>query len=116
MTREGRLNRERRTIQYMVEIYYRGHNRSNDALFTEGQQLLTYAMQRIDKCPFQDDKPTCAKCPVHCYKPGMREKVCQVMRYAGPRMLIYHPVLTILHFVDELTKTRQTRVDKKRNG
>ena len=61
-------------------------------------------MQRIDRCPYQEDKPTCAKCPIHCYKPAMRERVRQVMRYAGPRMLLYHPVLAISHYIDEMTR------------
>jgi hypothetical protein len=42
---------------------------------------------------------------VHCYKPDMREKVRAVMRYAGPRMLRRHPVLSVLHLIDSLRKT-----------
>ena len=61
-------------------------------------------MQRLDHCRFKEDKYTCAKCPVHCYKPAMREKVRQVMRYSGPWMLVLHPVLTLLHYTDELIK------------
>ena len=38
-------------------------------------ELLDYATSRLDKCPLQEDKPTCAKCPIHCYKPFMREKI-----------------------------------------
>jgi hypothetical protein len=29
------------------------------------------------------------------------------MRYAGPRMLIYHPVLAILHFLDGLKRVEK---------
>ena len=31
----------------------------------------------------------------------MRERVRQVMRYAGPRMLLRHPILALLHLRDE---------------
>ena len=41
------------------------------------------------------------KCPVHCYEAAMRERVRQVMRYAGPRMLLRHPILALLHLRDE---------------
>jgi hypothetical protein len=34
----------------------------------------------------------------------MREKVKQVMRYAGPRMLWRHPLLTLGHLWDEVTR------------
>jgi hypothetical protein len=100
---QDRLERERHTIQLMIEIYCRGQHHPAGALCAECQQLSAYAMQRIDKCPYQADKPTCAKCTIHCYKPAMRDQVRRVMRYAGPRMMLYHPVLAILHYVDEMT-------------
>jgi len=120
-----RLDRERRTIAAMIEIYCRGqcHRPSTttprignlkvranggdvdaSALCNECNQLLEYAMQRVEKCPFKAEKPTCAKCPIHCYMPARRQQVRQVMRYAGPRMLVYHPILTVLHYWDEVTR------------
>ncbi len=95
-----RLNRERRTIQVMIQIYCHGTHHSNGHLCPECQQLEVYAMQRLDKCPFQSDKPTCARCPIHCYKPAMRQQVRQVMRFSGPRMLLRHPLLAIMHTLD----------------
>ena len=37
---------------------------------------------------------------MHCYKPDMRQKVRQVMRYAGPRMMLRHPILAVRHMLD----------------
>ena len=108
-SREARLNRERHTIQTMIQIYCRGNHDAAE-LCAECAGLSEYAMQRIDKCPFQDDKPTCAKCPIHCYKPDMRERVRRVMRYAGPRMMLFHPVLTFRHYYDEYSRKQ---LDKK---
>ena len=105
--KQGRLERERHTIQVMIEIFCHDNHHSSGALCAECQQLFAYAMQRIDKCPFQADKPTCAKCPIHCYKPAMREQIRQIMRYAGPRMMLFHPILTVLHYIDEMTKRRE---------
>ena len=102
-TRSDRLERERHTIQVMIGIYCRGHHRPAAALCPACQALLDYAMQRIEKCPLQADKPTCAQCPIHCYKPKLREQVRQVMRYAGPRMMLYHPFLALRHFVDQIS-------------
>ncbi len=59
-------------------------------------------MRRVNKCPFQNNKPTCAQCPIHCYNPTMREQVREVMRYAGPRMMLYHPMFSVLHILDDL--------------
>ena len=36
---------------------------------------------------------------VHCYQPQMREQIRQVMRFSGPRMLLYHPVLAVWHLI-----------------
>ncbi|MBI4733960.1 MAG: nitrous oxide-stimulated promoter family protein [Rubrobacteridae bacterium] len=100
MTKQDRLERERHTIQVMIKLFCNGNHRTSDALCAECQQLQVYAMQRIDKCPYQRDKPTCAKCTIHCYKPTMREHIRQVMRYAGPRMLLSHPLLAVCHYLD----------------
>lgn len=95
-----RMSRELRTIEAMINIYCRDQHSTKGQLCSECQDLLTYAGGRLDKCPFQADKPTCANCTVHCYKPALREQVRAVMRYAGPRMVLRHPILTLFHFID----------------
>jgi hypothetical protein len=102
-TKANRLERERRTIRLMIELYCQKKHPSDAAgLCPACQQLADYALQRIERCPFKANKPTCAKCTVHCYKPEMRALVRQVMRFAGPRMLIYHPLLAIAHLLDDI--------------
>lgn len=66
------------------------------------QALLDYALQRLERCRFGEDKPSCTRCPVHCYKPAMREQIRQVMRYSGPRMLLHNPIMAIRHLWDFL--------------
>jgi hypothetical protein len=100
-----RLLSERLTIQLMISIYCHDHHQNS--LCPDCTRLLTYAFQRIEKCPFGVEKPTCARCPIHCYKPATRQQVRQVMRYAGPRMLLYHPWLTILHYLDEIKQRKR---------
>lgn len=100
LTDRPRLNRELRTVEVMIALYCRDHHAGGDTPCSECSQLRDYARQRLDKCPFQEGKTTCARCPVHCYKPEMRERVRAVMRYAGPRMLWRHPLLTIRHMLD----------------
>ena len=63
------------------------------------QQLSDYAKLRSQKCPFMEEKTFCANCKVHCYKPEMREQIRKVMRFSGPRMLLYHPVLAVWHLI-----------------
>lgn len=94
------IRKEYETIEAMLGIYCRDlHGTTKYDLCAECGELLTYAEARMDKCPYKEQKPTCAKCPIHCYKPAMRDKVRQVMRYAGPRMLKHHPLLAIRHLL-----------------
>lgn len=98
-----RLRREAKTIQVMTALYCRDlHHPPAGTLCADCQELQEYALQRLQRCPFQEDKSTCAKCRVHCYQPALRERVRVMMRYAGPRMLRRHPMLAVLHLLDGL--------------
>ncbi len=88
----------------MIKIYCKAHHDIKENLCDECQELLDYALLRVNRCPFSENKPTCEKCLVHCYKPEMREKIRVVMRYAGPRMIWSHPILAILHLIDSSKK------------
>ncbi len=100
----ARLRREARTLTAMIEIACHGmHGTAKGQLCPSCQALLEYALARLDKCPFQEAKPTCAKCPIHCYRPAQREQIRAVMRYAGPRMLLRHPLLALMHLIDGIT-------------
>jgi hypothetical protein len=102
-----RMQREYRTVELMILRFCRDrHGSSGEAPCSECQALLAYARRRLQHCYFQEHKTTCGNCPVHCYSPSMREKIRQVMRYAGPRMLLSHPVLAIRHMLDGLRKPR----------
>ncbi len=104
------LARERRTMSKMVGLYCSAHHDgTEEALCDECSEFLDYADLRLEKCPYGDDKPTCANCPVHCYKPARKEQVKKIMRYAGPRMLLRHPILAITHQLDGLRKAAHPR-------
>jgi hypothetical protein len=95
-----RLAREWQTMVAMVRIYCRDQHQTHDGLCAECEQFLNYANVRLERCHFGPEKPTCAKCPVHCYQRERREQVRVIMRYAGPRMLWEHPVMSLHHWID----------------
>ena len=99
-----KLERERQTVAAMVALSCRGRHRSGPGLCEACRDLLTFAEFRLQRCPHGPDKPTCARCPVHCYKPDRRAQIREVMRHAGPRMLWSHPVLTLRHWLDGFRK------------
>lgn len=93
-----RLAREWKTVSAMLHIYCRDQH--GGALCRECQELMSYVNLRLDRCRFGAEKPTCAKCPVHCYQRDRREQIKAVMRYAGPHMLWEHPWLSLCHLLD----------------
>lgn len=96
----SRTNREKKTLEAMIQLYCSGHEHDGAPLCADCSELLEYALARLEKCPFGADKPKCSQCTVHCYKPEMRELVRKVMRYAGPRMIGKHPILAVHHVID----------------
>lgn len=59
--------------------------------------LADYVDERLDRCPFGEEKPTCKNCTLHCYRSEEREAIKKVMRFAGPRMFFTHPLLALKH-------------------
>jgi hypothetical protein len=98
----ARMARERKTVEAMIDLYCHGQHETSNGLCPHCSALRDYARQRLEKCPFQQGKTTCAKCPVHCYKLDKRQQIRTVMRYAGPRMLYRHPLMALQHLVDGL--------------
>ena len=104
------LDREWLTMTKMVDIYCTAHHDDTaDTRCASCQEFLDYADVRLQKCPYGEDKPTCSNCPIHCYKPERRDQAKAIMRYAGPRMLLRHPLLAIAHKLDGFRKAGHPR-------
>ena len=95
-----RLARELKTIAAMLRIACHDRHGTAEGLCAECQALADYARKRLALCPYGADKPTCVNCRIHCYGTRQREQVRDMMRYAGPRMMLRHPVLAVMHVVD----------------
>lgn len=103
--------REKQTVSFMISLYCRKKHGTKGALCPDCEALRKYAADRSDHCPFMEMKTFCSNCKVHCYKPEMREKIREVMRFSGPRMMLYHPIMAIRHVI-ETQKEKQ----KIKNG
>ena len=104
------MNKEKEieTVTLMVRRYCRGvHGTRGEALCPACAALLEYARQRRERCPHGDNKPFCPNCPIHCYKPEMRQQMCAVMLYAGPRMLLSNPILVLRHMAETMLRKRR---------
>ncbi len=97
----GRIEREKITIKLMIEIYCRKNHGCKDMLCEECRQLLKYAHKRLSHCKFGEEKSTCGRCPIHCYKKNMRAKVKEVMKFSGPRLIICNPIEITKHILNK---------------
>ena len=111
---ESKREKEKETVSLMISIYCRKNHGTKGELCPKCKELNDYARLRSDKCPFMENKTFCANCKVHCYKPEMREKIRQVMRFSGPRMIMYHPVMAVKHVIS--TKKEKRKLEKMENA
>lgn len=100
---KNRIDREKITVSHMIKLYCKHHHKGKD-LCDSCSHLHDYAMKRLENCPYEDDKPTCAECPIHCYRKKEKEEIRKIMRYSGPRMIFYHPIMAVFHLIDEKKK------------
>ena len=64
----------------------------------ECRDFLLYAIDRRLKCPLEE-KPTCKHCQVHCYRPGYREKVREIMRFSGRALIRKGRIDLLWHYL-----------------
>ncbi len=104
---ESKRQREKETVALMIRLYCRKKHGEKKNLCPDCEALSVYAMQRSDKCPFMETKTFCSNCRVHCYKPEMRERIREVMRFSGPRMLLHSPWMAIRHVIESKKEAKQ---------
>lgn len=91
--------KDRYILKQFINIYCHGkHKIPKSQLRDECQALLNYAIKRLEHCP-QDPKPSCKHCEVHCYKPVYREKIREVMRYSGKRLILQGRLNLLWHYL-----------------
>ena len=101
MTNAGNsFAKKKKTIVEMVKLYCHGHHNTTDEHLCQNcGELMQYALERLDKCPFGTSKKPCSKCEIHCYKSSMRSRIRGVMKYSGPKMFLKHPILAVSHLL-----------------
>ena len=73
---------EENTTLQMDEEQFRVVPLEKYPVCAECREFLLYAFERRLRCPLEE-KPRCKHCHVHCFRPGHREKVREIMRFSG---------------------------------
>ena len=96
---------EKESFRLMTEIYCHGkHHSRKGELCPECCEFLEFAREKTDRCPFMETGTSCSKCKNHCYSGKWENYVKDIMRYAGPRMLLLHPEYSLLHGMMKMKK------------
>ena len=120
---KSKIHEEATTLSAVIGLYCRKKHGTKNGLCEDCASLRDYAVGRLERCIFLPEKPTCARCPVHCYTPLRRQQIRQVMRYAAPRFYFFRPQLAIKHFwytfqrpskqVQEVAEKQKAKADTK---
>ena len=110
MTEEEEVEGVGQMIAYYCKKKHGGDGKTR---CPECEELYQYVKVRRHLCPFGDDKPFCANCKIHCYKPDMREKIRAVMRYAAPRVTFVHPIMAFRHLSETIKTNRRNKKNDK---
>lgn len=94
------IEREKTIVSKMIELYCKRNHKCKDILCEDCEKLRSYSIARLNNCRYTKDKHVCRKCKTPCYSPSMRDQIKKVMRFSGPRMILYHP----LHVIYYITK------------
>lgn len=114
---EDKRNLEAMVVTELIQLYchdkHKGRSKNAKNMCSECQALDAYAQSRIRQCPFMTSKTFCSNCKAHCYDPEEREAIRQVMRYAGPRLLLKRPILVIHHMWLEILEKRALKKENR---
>jgi hypothetical protein len=101
----SKIENEKSAVEQMIKLYCRKHHAGDTISFPcdECSTMIDYAFLKLDKCIYGDKKPSCKNCSSHCYNQKMRDKIKAVMRYSGPRLIYYYPILSIKYLINKIS-------------
>ena len=92
---DEKREREQQIVSKMIDLYCRKKHKTKGKMCPDCQALKDYAELRISKCPF------------------MREKIREVMRFSGPRMIFHHPIMAVSHLIESNKEKKKLQEDKQ---
>ena len=111
----GRLDREYRTMHCMVQIYCADHHATaGGALCGECGEFLGLRAAPAREVPVRRRKAGLRQVPDPLLQAAQREQARSIMRYAGPRMVLRHPWLSLTHMLDKLRRVEHPMDARRR--
>lgn len=92
---------EKKTVGGMIVRFCKKKHGQKGAPCASCRELIAYTAAQSDLCPYMETKTFCSNCKTPCYRPDMRERIREVMRYSGPRMIFYDPVMAVKYLKEK---------------
>ncbi|MFA9398109.1 MAG: nitrous oxide-stimulated promoter family protein [Clostridiaceae bacterium] len=99
---KNKIENQKAILEIMIKMYCNKKHKTKEGLCEECGVLFEYAIERLENCKFGENKTSCGMCKVHCYKEDMRDEIRKVMKFSGPRMILYHPKALIKHGIESI--------------
>jgi len=102
-------NNKIQNLEFMLKLYCKKFHNTH-ILCKECNEIINYAIIKLEKCPFRGTIHTCKTCHIHCFTDNYRKKITEIMRFAGPQMIRHKPFSAIFHLIalkySKLTKPK----------
>lgn len=115
---DDKKSKDIKVLSQFIAIYCREHHRTEAkgafpvrderlrsslghkdlVLCKDCSKLLNHGIAKLLLCPY-NPKPACKNCKTHCYAPGYRERIREVMRFSGLYLVKRGRVDLLLHFL-----------------
>ncbi len=115
---DGKKNKDLRVLANFISIFCRENHRAEakdilpikDArlrnslgnkdleLCKDCRRLLNHGIAMLLLCPY-DPKPMCKKCQTHCYAPGYRKRIREVMRFSSLYLIKHGRIDLMIHYL-----------------
>lgn len=103
--------KEIETVSLMIGLYcQKKHGTKKGELCPECRQLLDYVKFRRMKCRGVTKSPSARTAAFIVINRICSEKIARVMRFSGPKMVFYHPVIAFSHLAE--TKRQKRKLKK----
>ncbi len=98
----SKVEKDIKVLEKFIQVYCETKHSTrekpgNRGLCEECRGTLDYAIHKREVCSF-DPKPTCKNCEIHCYEPGHRQKIKDIMRHSGMHLILRGRLDWLVHY------------------
>ncbi len=95
--RENHPDSEKSLFTIKDQSLHHSLNGMDMVLCPDCRKLLNHGVAKRLQCPY-DPKPMCKKCRTHCYAPGYRERMREVMKFSGLYLVKHGRLDLMVHY------------------